>query len=83
MLAVVHVLGQLLTIFGLTFVLPIVTSLLFGLVHFQWIAGILCGMAYQWLVLRRNRLGDAMLAHGITNFLLGLWIYYKGEWHFW
>ena len=29
MLAVVHVLGQLLTIFGLTFVLPIITSLLF------------------------------------------------------
>ncbi|HSD74059.1 MAG TPA: potassium transporter TrkG [Steroidobacteraceae bacterium] len=29
MLAVVHVLGQLLTIFGLTFLLPIVTSLLF------------------------------------------------------
>jgi uncharacterized protein len=61
----------------------IVISLLFGLVHFQWIAGILCGMSYQWLVLRKNRMGDAMLAHGITNFLLGLWIYWKGDWKFW
>ena len=56
----------------------IVISLLFGLVHFQWLAGILCGMAYQWLVLRKNRLGDAMTAHAITNFLLALYVVWKG-----
>jgi CAAX prenyl protease-like protein len=61
----------------------IVISLLFGLVHYQWIAGILCGMAYQGLVLRKNRLGDAMTAHAITNFLLGVWIVWKGDWKFW
>jgi len=61
----------------------IVISLIFGLVHFQWIGGILCGVIFQWLVIRKNRLGDAMLAHGITNFLLGLWIYWKGDWKFW
>jgi len=56
----------------------IVISVLFGLVHFQWLAGILCGMAYQWLVIRKNRLGDAMLAHAITNFLLGVYVVWKG-----
>lgn len=56
----------------------IVVSLLFGLVHFQWLAGIICGMAYQWLVLRKNRLGDAMTAHAITNFLLGVYVVWKG-----
>jgi CAAX prenyl protease-like protein len=56
----------------------IVTALIFGLVHFQWLAGILCAMSYQWLVLRKNRLGDAMLAHAITNFLLGVWVVWKG-----
>lgn len=61
----------------------VVTSLVFGLAHYQWFAGVLCGMAYQWLVLRRNRLGDAMTAHAITNFLLGIWIYYRGDWQFW
>jgi len=61
----------------------IVVSLFFGLLHFQWIAGVLCGLIFQWLVLRRNRLGDAILAHAITNFLLGFWIYWKGEWQFW
>lgn len=61
----------------------VVTSALFGLAHYQWLAGFLTGLAFQWLVLRKNRLGDAMVAHGITNFLLGLWIYWKGDWQFW
>jgi uncharacterized protein len=61
----------------------IVTAALFGFGHQQWLAGILCGMAYQGLVLRKNRLGDAMTAHAITNFLLGLWVVWKGAWNFW
>lgn len=62
----------------------IVTSTLFGLMHpDRWLAGILCGLAYQWLVLRKDRLGDAMTAHGITNFLLGAWVMWKRDWSFW
>ena len=60
-----------------------ITSLFFGLEHHQWLAGILCGAAYQWLVLRKNRLGDAMTAHAITNCLLGVWIVWKHAWQFW
>jgi len=61
-----------------------VTSILFGLMHpDRWAAGILCGLAYQWLVIRRDRLGDAMTAHGITNFLLGIWVVWRGAWNFW
>jgi len=59
------------------------TAAVFGFSHNEWLAGILCGMAYQWLVLRKNRLGDAMTAHAITNFLLGVWIVWRGAWHFW
>jgi len=62
----------------------VVTSAIFGLMHpDRWLAGILCGLAYQWLAIRKNRLGDAMIAHGITNCLLGLWIVWKGAWNFW
>lgn len=60
-----------------------VTALAFGLSHNEWLAGIICGAAYQWLVLRKNRLGDAMTAHAITNFLLGIWIVCRGAWQFW
>ena len=61
----------------------LVTALVFGFEHNQWLAGILCGMAYQWLVLRKNRLGDAITAHAITNFLLGVYVVWKGAWNFW
>jgi uncharacterized protein len=62
----------------------VVTSAIFGLMHpDRWLAGILCGLAYQWLTIRKNRLGDAMTAHGITNFLLGIWVLWKGDWSFW
>ncbi len=61
----------------------LVTSALFGFAHHQWLAGILCGLAYQWLVIRKGRLGDAMTAHAITNFLLAAWIVWKGDWKFW
>ena len=62
----------------------VVTSAIFGVLHpDRWLAGILCGLAYQWLVIRKNRLGDAMTAHAITNFLLGIWVVWKGAWNFW
>ncbi len=62
----------------------VVTSVIFGLMHpDRWLAGILCGLAYQWLVIRKNRLGDAITAHAVTNLLLGLWVVWKGAWSFW
>ena len=61
----------------------LLTALIFGLEHQQWLAGILCGFAYQGLVIRKKRLGDAMTAHAITNFLLGVWVVWKGAWQFW
>ena len=59
------------------------TVAVFGFEHYQWLAGILCGFAYQWLVIRKDRLGDAVTAHAITNFLLGVWVVWKGAWQFW
>lgn len=60
-----------------------ITSGIFGFAHHEWLAGILCGLAYQGLVCWKKRLGDAMTAHAITNFLLGLWVVWKGDWKFW
>ena len=61
----------------------IATSVIFGFAHREWLAGILCGLLFQWLVCWERRLGDAMLAHAITNLLLGIWVVWKDEWHFW
>jgi uncharacterized protein len=62
----------------------LVTAGLFALAHpLEWLAALLCGLMYQALVLRKQRLGDAMTAHAITNLLLGLWVIVRGEWNFW
>jgi len=61
----------------------LVNAGIFGFAHREWLAGIMCAMAYQWLVIRKQRLGDAMTAHAITNFLLGVWVVGKGDWKFW
>jgi uncharacterized protein len=61
----------------------LITAAVFGLAHYEWLPGIFCGMLYQALVIRKNRLGDAITAHAITNFLLGVWVIWNGAWHFW
>ena len=61
----------------------LLTSALFAAGHREWLAGLLCGLAYQALVCWKKRLGDAMTAHAVTNFLLGLWVVWRGEWRFW
>ncbi len=57
--------------------------LAFGFAHHEWLAGIACGTIFQWLVLKKNRLGDAITAHATSNLLLGLWVVWKNAWHFW
>jgi uncharacterized protein len=61
----------------------LLAGLVFGLGHFEWLPGILCAFAYQALVCRKDRLGDAMTAHAVTNFLLGLWVITRGAYFFW
>jgi uncharacterized protein len=61
----------------------IVTALVFGLAHpGQWLPAIVCGAAYQLLVIRKKRLGDAILAHATTNLLISAYATATGQWHF-
>jgi len=59
------------------------TSVVFGCEHREWLAGIVCGLAYQGLVCWKKRLGDAITAHAITNALLAYWVIQRGQWQFW
>ena len=61
----------------------LIAGVVFGIGHYEWLPGILCAFAYQWLVLRKNRLGDAITAHAITNFLLGIWVVARDAYWFW
>jgi uncharacterized protein len=61
----------------------IISGAIFGISHHEWLPGILCGFAYQGLVIRKKRLGDSISAHAITNLLLGFWIVFRKAYFFW
>jgi exosortase E/protease (VPEID-CTERM system) len=61
----------------------IVSSVLFGALHGRWVAGTLAGMAYALAYRRRGELGDAVLAHGVTNALIAITVLATGQWSLW
>ncbi len=60
-----------------------IAALLFGFEHNQWLAGIVAGVAYSWLYRRQRSLWSAILAHGVTNGVLGVWIVHTASWAYW
>ena len=61
----------------------LLTSVVFGIEHSQWLAGIIAGLAYGWLYRRSDSLWPPIVAHSLTNLLLGVWVVHSGQWHFW
>jgi CAAX prenyl protease-like protein len=61
----------------------LLSSVLFGLEHTLWLAGVMAGLAYGWLYMKSRNLWAAVLAHSTTNGLLGLWVLQTGNWSFW
>jgi CAAX prenyl protease-like protein len=61
----------------------LVTCIVFSVSHpSHWLAALICGAAFQFLVLRRKRLGDAILAHAITNLLTSAHAVATDGWRF-
>jgi CAAX prenyl protease-like protein len=59
------------------------SSLVFGFEHGEWFAGLLAGLAYGALYRWSGGLRIPILAHAVTNLLLGLWVVKTGNWQFW
>lgn len=66
------------------------TSLAFAVVHPQWLISIVWALLVAWLLVRTRSLGAAIVAHAVTNLLLGLYVLimtlglgYESEWYFW
>lgn len=55
---------------------------LFAVEHDRWLVGAVAGVIYGFLYLRRG-LGAAIVAHAVTNLVLGLWVLKSGQWQFW
>jgi CAAX prenyl protease-like protein len=61
----------------------VISIVLFGVEHQLWLAGIVAGIAYSALYVRCRTLWICILAHAVTNGLLGCWIVATSRWEFW
>lgn len=57
--------------------------LMFGIEHQRWLAGILAGIIYLFVMLKTRDIWAAALAHVITNFMLGVYVLKSGYYAFW
>jgi membrane protease YdiL (CAAX protease family) len=56
---------------------------IFGLEHDRWLAGMLAGAVYGWLAVRAGRVAPAIIAHVVTNLVLGIYVIVSGQYGFW
>ena len=61
----------------------VLSTFVFMLAHTLWLAAIVAGAAYAWLYVRTGKLWTAVIAHAVTNGVLGIWVVYGGRWEFW
>jgi CAAX prenyl protease-like protein len=59
------------------------STLVFMLAHTQWLGAIVAGLAYAFLYRWTRSLWVSVLAHAVTNGVLGLWVLVTGTWQFW
>src|ERR1017187_9783437 len=60
-----------------------VTVAMFGSVHNEWLAGLICGALYNWLYYRRKDVFSCVVAHAVSNAALAAWVLARGDWKFW
>ncbi len=61
----------------------IVTTILFGLWHHEWLAGLMCGAAFTLLLYWKKDLWLCIISHAVANLALGGWVLWQGAWQFW
>lgn len=61
----------------------LISTVLFGLEHNLFMAGMMAGIAYNILLYRTKSLAQCIFAHAVTNLLLGIYVLTTGKWQFW
>lgn len=61
----------------------VLSTFVFTLAHTLWLAAVVAGLAYALLYRRNGKLWSAVIAHAVTNGLLGIWVIKTGRWEFW
>lgn len=58
-------------------------SVFFSVSHFEIGAAVICGLAFGLLYIKTQDIWAAIIAHGTTNFLLGLYVIKYNAYQFW
>jgi CAAX prenyl protease-like protein len=67
--------------FGVVNRLGLATVILFPIVyHPERLAAAAWFSMVTWLMLRTKSIWDCVIAHAVTNLLMGLWVVYSGDW---
>jgi exosortase E/protease (VPEID-CTERM system) len=66
-----------------TWVSFLASSILFGALHGEWLAGILAGMGFATALYRRGLLSDAIVTHSVANALLSAYVLTTHNWSLW
>ena len=62
----------------------LLSSVVFGLLHGRiWLAGTLAGVLLALVARKRGRLGDAVMAHAVSNLLLAAWVLIRHDYTLW
>ena len=61
----------------------VLSTFVFTLVHTLWLGAVVAGLAYAWLYRRTGKLWVPVIAHAVTNGVLGVWVVMTGNWAFW
>ena len=59
----------------------VLSTFVFMLAHTLWLAAIIAGLAYAWLYVRTGKLWVPIIAHAVTNGVLGVWVVKIGRAH--
>lgn len=59
------------------------STFVFTLAHTLWLAAVIAGLAYALLYRWSGKLWPSVIAHAVTNAMLGLWVIWSGRWEFW
>ena len=61
----------------------VLSTFVFMLAHTLWLAATIAGLAYAWLYVRTGKLWVPVIAHAVTNGVLGAWVVATGNWVYW
>jgi uncharacterized protein len=61
-----------------------IVAILFASEHGPyWDVGLVCGIIFNWWMVRTKSLGDLIFTHAVANFALSAYVIATGKWEYW